>query len=42
MLKAKNKFIPDAEILLGLTDTSKFLKEPSISNNAKNIIELCR
>jgi len=42
MLKAKNKFISDAEILLGLTDTSKFLKEPSISNNAKNIIELCR
>jgi Proline dehydrogenase len=42
MLKAKNKFISDAEILLGLTDTSKFLEEPSISDNAKNIIELCR
>ena len=42
MLKAKNKFISDAEILSGLTDTSKFLEEPSISDNAKNIIELCR
>ena len=42
MLKAKNKFISDADILLDLTDTSKFLQEPSISDNAKNIIELCR
>ena len=42
MLKARNKFISDAEILSGLTDTSKFLEEPSISDNAKNIIELCR
>ena len=42
MLKAKNKFISDDEILSGLIDTSKFLEEPSISDNAKNIIELCR
>ena len=42
MLEAKNKFISDDELLSGLTQTSKFLEEPSISDNAKNIIELCR
>ena len=42
MLKAKNKFISDTEILSGLIDKSKFLEEASISDNAKNIIELYR
>tara|TARA_X000000368_G_scaffold126070_1_gene99015 strand:- start:13279 stop:16323 length:3045 start_codon:yes stop_codon:yes gene_type:complete len=42
MLGAKNKFISDEEFLSNLTDISKLLEEPLISDNAKEIIELCR
>ena len=40
MLEAKNKFISDNELLSCLTETLKFLEESSISDNAKNIIDI--
>ena len=42
MLKANNKFISDAELLSNLSDETLFLEEALISDNAKEIIDLCR
>ena len=42
MLKANNKFISDTELLSSLSDETSFLDETSISDNAKEIIDLCR
>ncbi len=42
MLKANNKFISDTELLSSLSDETSFLDEASISDNAKEIIDLCR
>ena len=42
MLKANNKFISDAEFLSYMSDETEFLKEASISSDAKSIIDLCR
>ena len=42
MLKANNKFISDAEVLSYMSDETEFLKEASISSDAKSIIDLCR
>ena len=38
----KNKFIPESIIVPKLIQETEFLNDPSISNNAKKIIDACR
>ena len=38
----KSKFIPESKIVPNLIKETKFLNDPSISNNAKKIIDACR
>ena len=42
MLDAKNKFLPEDELLKDLSSNSAFLDEQSIIDNAASIIDLCR
>ena len=38
----KNKFVPESKIVPNLIKETEFLNDPSISNNAKKIIDACR
>ena len=42
MLDAKNKFLPEDELLKDLLSNSAFLDEQSTLDNAASIIDLCR
>ena len=38
----KSKFVPESKIVPNLIKETEFLNDPSISNNAKKIIDACR
>ena len=42
MALSKNKFLSETSIVSGLLKDSTFLDDPSISSNAKKIIDSCR
>ena len=42
MLKVKNKFVCENELLSSLSNETRFLSDERISQNAEEIINLCR
>ena len=42
MLKVKNKFVCENELLSSLSNETRFLSDERISRNAEKIINLCR
>ena len=42
MLKVKNKFVCENELLSSLSNETRFLSDERISRNAEEIINLCR